>query len=113
MKLDPDVYREAAELIITYKDSACCNAIAKAVFRGSSYPYRKAFARVFRPEFAGGYWWSTAYPYTPSDPRIIALLLMADIVESENKSPRKPMKKRLTTLLSKASATLPPQKPRK
>lgn len=88
MKLDPNVYRNAAELIKTGKRPACCSAISMASPTWEQYYYTDPFARLFKPEFSGAYWWSAGYGYNAREARIFALLLMAEIVESENK-PRK------------------------
>jgi len=91
MKLDPEVYRNAAEILEEGKDTRfCCWALLFAEFprhEGTliKTKHLKAFARVFEPEIHQGIWWGIQ----DRESRIIALLLMADMVESENKTVRK------------------------
>lgn len=114
MQLDPEVYRNAAARIIERKANYCCTALRDilcpsvpiSMLHLHDAKYITRLEKHFRPRHYGSVWWTYNGEYfCPYEARIFALLLMADIIEYENKNPPpKPMKKRLASLLSKASA---------
>lgn len=72
-KSSAKVYRDAAKLIETNEEEYCCPALKK---RGASIVVREFF-RIFAP-YPGSYvFWST----NEKEPRVLALLLAAEIVE--------------------------------
>jgi hypothetical protein len=98
--LNPEVYRRAAARILERKELYSCHAIANQTrsFQ-SKQNHRDFFSEVMHPSlgerFSAGCWWDD-YRYR-ENPRAIALLLCADILESEQKAQRtrKPANPRL------------------
>jgi hypothetical protein len=89
MTINPEVYREAAELFVRRESSlhskgleCCCGAIDGVTWDES---YRDEFKKVFAPrKRANSFWWANPFR-TDKDQlaRSIALLLMAEILEGE------------------------------
>lgn len=87
MKLNPQVYRDAAELLFneSYIDSAstgCCWAIDEA----SQYQdvYIKKFREIFKPRSNSIWWFGCEFNEEEQIHRVNALLFMAHITEDEN-----------------------------
>lgn len=96
MKLNPEVYRLAAELIpISY---SCCLAImgaADCAHECGREPYYNAFYNLFRPKNSNHAYWMSwdsndrmLNETHAQERRILALLLMAEIVADRNRRKR-------------------------
>jgi hypothetical protein len=90
-KLNPEVYRRAAGRILERKEIYSCHAIQKeARSLLSKSNHRDFFGEVMRPSFeerfSAGCWWED-WKHREK-PRAFALLLCADILESEQKAQR-------------------------
>ena len=101
MKLDPNVYLEAAGDIADAKNIGCCGAIEYACRDLEFYAVRgptpeevekkmwhiEAFAKVFMPEWGSltCYWWSGHLYYrSDREARTLALLWMYHLTKEEN-----------------------------
>jgi hypothetical protein len=84
LKLNPEAFREAAQRIAYEQNSGCCFAIAAIKTTIPLGDYLE-FLELFAPGHDRPYWWAKK----DREPRIIALLLCADILESEQKAQRK------------------------
>lgn len=70
--------RDAAEMILDGKKQLACNALSSCMTNPRAWrPVQQLFKELFRPSCAWIYWWD------PGDvePRVTALLLLAEIVE--------------------------------
>lgn len=89
--LNPQVFRDAAARIVTKQNYFCCDSIQLITKnRESSFdkyaPHQAFFQSYFKPKQAYGLgWWSEG----EVEARALALLLCADILESERKRNRK------------------------
>lgn len=98
-KLDPEVYRLAANLLEDgYCRNGCCSAISDALFQmglpvnGYETAYHKRFDRWFQPRtvlFDAHYFGDTGHDWTTQETRnaalahrVIALLFLAAMVEN-------------------------------
>ena len=83
-KLNPQVYRDAAESLIERSDIYCCFAIEKATFDGGRLAHQSAFAALFEPpksiQTDIGTWWAKSWG--DQEARIFALLLMSEMIEN-------------------------------
>lgn len=73
--MNPDVYRRAVMFIHKKKCFGVCRALELAA---ASNAERALFEKYFRPKSEYGYW--LGHPDRDRDIRILALLLMAEIV---------------------------------
>lgn len=91
-KLDPEVFRLAATYLAadpTAGEGAvgCCAAIERACRGMGDYAvtYISALYDVYRPEWAGPYWWHSGDPVYPTkknqEERFIALCLLAEMCD--------------------------------
>ena len=90
MKLDPDIYREAAACLahddLSYEDGLCrgmCVAIISAMGTseiGRTDPYLNLLERYFRPDNPPTYWWDGLDETTQAE-RFMCLHFMALIAE--------------------------------
>lgn len=82
MKIRPEVFLKAAEMIASEKDSCCCPALVNA---GARWEEREFFGDLFKRD-SEGYkqynviWWWFGKPYS-TEARIIALLLAYEIAK--------------------------------
>lgn len=86
--LKPGVYRRAA-CKLKKRLRYCCDAIMHATnfreyWNDGGAPHQAYFGALFKPESYGTGWWED----DDRESRLIALLLCADILESEQKSTR-------------------------
>jgi hypothetical protein len=85
-ELNPEVFRRAAvKLRIVYP--FCCDAIQEATngrerFSNREAPHQAYFESLFKPNLTYGLGW---WPEDDRESRLIALLLCAEILESEQK----------------------------
>ena len=91
MKLNPEVYRDAAKYV-SANVTGCCGAIISTTEKKQTKGYMSEFEYLFyepnesfhiSPWPVNGYWW---YPPSMGEhqlARSLALLLMAEIVEGE------------------------------
>jgi hypothetical protein len=92
-KLNPEVYRRGAARILTQQELYSCRAIKNQCFPdwASFFAHRDFFSEIFQPvsikEMGSEFnWWNDFHPHSES--RTLALLLCADILESEQKAQR-------------------------
>jgi hypothetical protein len=86
MKLDPKVYRKAASYIDAGSQSYACIALERATRRLDG-PYSTEFRELFHPDHDTCIiWFGPAIEKENQNARVIALLLMAEIVEDVNES---------------------------
>jgi len=91
-ELDPDVFRQAAELVASGEEDYSCHAIRRVVKNLDGYyhhrnnPYQNFFMDVFMPsrEDWGNplSWWSSTDWDGDRETRILSLLICADIIEA-------------------------------
>ncbi len=89
--LNPAIYRRAAEMALS-RDWCCCPAISWAC-RGTaacSPDYKVALAGFFKPRGLsfGLAWWPNGFHSFDRGSRVIALLLMAEIVADAKREAR-------------------------
>jgi hypothetical protein len=87
INLDPQVFRDAAEIVRQYR-VGCCYAITSACGWDAvrTDVYLDFVMVFFKPKQVSldEFWWLEG----ETEPRLIALLLCADILESEQKAQR-------------------------
>lgn len=86
MKINPQVFRDAAELLMVGIEGYCCHAIEKVLGIYPSYaenePHCEFLIELFKPEEYGAHgWWGWPSENENREARIFALLLAADIAE--------------------------------
>lgn len=93
-KLNPEVYRRAAVRILVQRELYSCYAIKRECLPDwvRYFSHKDFFSLLFRPasfkEIASEFnWWSDHEHHCEA--RALALLLCADILESEQKAQRK------------------------
>jgi len=86
--LDPEVFERAAERVLEGDKAGCCYSLLDAYDDlHEGMPDRADEYRALLDEYFGAgqhrrsFWW----PITHKEPRILALLLLADIVIDENR----------------------------
>ena len=92
LNLDPKVYRRAAELVLCGECVCCCPAISMTCLGTAEFgpDYKVAFAEFFRPPgmHFGNAWWTVFFDTKHDETRVIALLLMAEIVADAKRTKR-------------------------
>jgi hypothetical protein len=91
MKLNPEVYRKAAQRIEQGHNYGCCYAVAVVECHGGETrqlgPHEQAFNKVFRPDNRSreGFWVTNlTTPETSQPIRATMLYLMAELVETNS-----------------------------
>jgi hypothetical protein len=82
-KLNPEVYRKAANLILRRFEYCCCHALEATTKAGEDrLAYNEYLRLLFKPEdWTRLFWWDIG----DLESRVFALLLCADILESERR----------------------------